>query len=56
MAVSASRSSNTQRAGSAGGGLVEIIDRVLDKGIVVDAWVRISLVGIELRRVLSSPR
>ena len=28
--------------------LVEVIDRVLDKGIVVDAWVRLSLVGIEL--------
>lgn len=28
--------------------LVEVIDRVLDKGLVVDAWVRISLVGIEL--------
>jgi hypothetical protein len=24
------------------------LDRVLDKGIVVDAWVRISLVGIDL--------
>ncbi len=28
--------------------LVEVIDRVLDKGIVIDAWVRVSLVGIEL--------
>ncbi len=28
--------------------LVEVIDRVLDKGVVVDAWVRLSLVGIEL--------
>ena len=28
--------------------LVEVIDRILDKGIVLDAWVRISLVGIEL--------
>jgi hypothetical protein len=28
--------------------LVEVIDRVLDKGVVVDAWVRISLVGIEI--------
>jgi gas vesicle structural protein len=31
-----------------GSSLVEVIDRVLDKGIVVDAWVRVSLVGIEL--------
>lgn len=28
--------------------LAEVIDRVLDKGIVIDAWARISLVGIEL--------
>jgi gas vesicle structural protein len=28
--------------------LAEVIDRILDKGIVVDAWARISLVGIEL--------
>jgi len=28
--------------------LVEVIDRILDKGVVLDAWVRISLVGIEL--------
>ena len=28
--------------------LAEVVDRILDKGVVVDAWVRISLVGIEL--------
>ena len=28
--------------------LVEVIDRILDKGIVIDAWVRVSLVGIGL--------
>ena len=28
--------------------LVEVIDRILDKGVVVDAWVRVSLVGIKL--------
>jgi hypothetical protein len=28
--------------------IVEVVDRILDKGVVVDAWVRISLVGIEL--------
>ena len=31
--------------------LVEVIDRILDKGVVVDAWVRVSLVGIELLAV-----
>ena len=29
-------------------GLAEVVDRILDKGIVIDAWVRVSLVGIEL--------
>jgi hypothetical protein len=28
--------------------LGEVIDRILDKGVVIDAWVRVSLVGIEL--------
>ena len=28
--------------------LVEVIDRILDSGVVVDAWVRVSLVGIEI--------
>jgi len=28
--------------------LVEVIDRILDKGLVIDAWVRVSLVGIEI--------
>lgn len=31
--------------------LVEVVDRVLDKGLVVDAWVRVSLVGIEILAV-----
>jgi len=31
-----------------GSSLVEVLDRVLDKGIVIDAWVRVSLVGIDL--------
>ena len=33
---------------SATSNLVDVLDRVLDKGIVIDAWVRVSLVGIEL--------
>ena len=28
--------------------LAEVIDRILDKGIVIDVWARVSLVGIEL--------
>jgi len=36
---------------NASSSLVEVIDRILDKGIVIDAWVRVSLVGIELLAV-----
>ena len=28
--------------------LAEVLDRVLDKGIVVDLWARVALVGIEI--------
>ena len=31
--------------------LAEVIDRILDKGIVIDAYVRVSLLGIELLAV-----
>lgn len=32
----------------AGASLIDVLDRVLDKGIVIDAYVRVSLVGIDL--------
>lgn len=36
---------------AAGGtSLIDVLDRVLDKGIVIDAWVRVSL-GIDLLTV-----
>jgi gas vesicle structural protein len=31
--------------------VADVLDRVLDKGIVIDAWIRLSLVGIELLTV-----
>lgn len=33
------------------GGLAEVINTILDKGIVIDAWARVSLVGIEILTV-----
>jgi hypothetical protein len=33
---------------SSSSGLAEVVDTILDKGIVIDAWARLSLVGIEL--------
>ncbi|HWE25021.1 MAG TPA: gas vesicle protein GvpJ [Myxococcales bacterium] len=38
---------SVQRATSTSSYL-DMIDRVLDKGIVIDAWVRVSFVGIDL--------
>lgn len=31
--------------------LAEVLDRILDKGIVIDVWARISVVGIEILTV-----
>jgi hypothetical protein len=42
----ARRGSVQRTSGSAS--LAELLDVILDKGIVIDAWVRISAVGIEL--------
>jgi hypothetical protein len=28
--------------------VVEVLERVLDKGIVIDAWMRVSVAGIDL--------
>jgi hypothetical protein len=31
--------------------LAEVLDRILDKGVVVDVWARVSIVGIEILTV-----
>ena len=38
----------TGGAGPSPSGLADVIDTILDKGLVIDAYVRVSLVGIEL--------
>jgi gas vesicle structural protein len=35
----------------ASSGLAEVLDRILDKGIVIDAWVKVSVLGLELLTV-----
>jgi len=40
--------------GSPATSLLDVLDRVLDKGIVIEAWVRVSLVGIDLITVEAS--
>ncbi len=52
-------SQTLERRGGSGGylsrpapsGLADVIDIILDKGLVIDAYVRVSLVGIELLTV-----
>jgi hypothetical protein len=46
MSVSTTGGGVAQRPQSSG--LADIIDTILDKGLVLDAYVRVSLVGIEL--------
>jgi gas vesicle structural protein len=38
-----------RREGELGrGSLIDVLDRVLDKGIVIDGWGRVSVIGIDL--------
>jgi hypothetical protein len=48
--------SNTVKVPSAdapsnGASVIDVLDHVLDKGIVIDAWMKVSLVGIDLLTV-----
>lgn len=52
MAVAARTPQNyVARGPGPGSGLVDVLDVILDKGLVIDAYVRVSLVGIELLTV-----
>jgi gas vesicle structural protein len=33
------------------GNFIDVLDRVLDKGIVIDGWARVSVAGIDLMTV-----
>jgi gas vesicle structural protein len=46
MAVSSAGSGYLQRP--SGGSLADVVDIILDKGLVIDAYVRVSLIGIEI--------
>jgi gas vesicle structural protein len=51
MATTVQRPGGAYVQRSSGGGLYELIDVILDKGLVVDVFLRVSLVGIELLTV-----
>ena len=49
MAVAAqSTASNYLQRAPSPSGLAEVIDLILDKGLVIDAYVRVAVIGIEL--------
>ena len=52
MAVAVPTSANyVARGPGPGSGLVDVLDVILDKGLVIDAYVRVSALGIELLTV-----
>ena len=51
MASTVQRSGSPYVQRSSGAGLYEVIDVILDKGLVIDVFLRVSLVGIELLTV-----
>jgi|SRR6185312_14667619 len=51
MATALQRPGGAYVQRSSSGGLYEVIDVILDKGLVVDIFLRVSLVGIELLTV-----
>jgi hypothetical protein len=48
MATQVARSTNRYAGGPSPSGLADVLDLILDKGLVIDLYVRVSLVGIEL--------
>lgn len=40
-----------QAQGSRGGSLYDVLELILDRGLVIDAFVRVSLVGIEILKI-----
>jgi hypothetical protein len=50
MAIQAGAGTPAQRS-SGSGNLAELVSVILDKGIVIDAWARVSVIGIEILTV-----
>jgi gas vesicle structural protein len=48
MTVATQQASGYLQRAPSPNGLAEVVDLILDKGLVIDAFVRVSLVGIEL--------
>ena len=47
--IGGERGATIHRSGlGEGGTLIDVLDRVLDKGIVISAWGRVAVVGLDL--------
>ncbi|QPP09651.1 gas vesicle structural protein GvpA [Streptomyces bathyalis] len=51
MTVVAQTTQSQPNTGSGGGNLYDILELILDRGLVIDAFVRVSLVGIEILKI-----
>src|SRR4051812_43027962 len=48
MAIAQSTASNYLQRAPSPSGLADVIDLILDKGLLIDAYIRVSVIGIEL--------
>src|SRR5438132_11084595 len=51
VTVTRGTSSNYLQRGPSPSGLADVLDLILDKGLVIDAYVRVSVIGIEILTV-----
>jgi len=49
--MSVVQQSNAPNSGSGSGNLYDVLELILDRGLVIDAFVRVSLVGIEILKI-----
>ncbi|KUL54459.1 gas vesicle protein [Streptomyces sp. NRRL F-4489] len=49
--MSVVQQSNAPSSGTGSGNLYDVLELILDRGLVIDAFVRVSLVGIEILKV-----
>src|SRR6478672_9123193 len=49
--MSVVQQSNAPNSGSGSGNLYDVLELILDRGLVIDVFVRVSLVGIEILKI-----
>ncbi|TXS52650.1 gas vesicle structural protein GvpA [Streptomyces sp. t39] len=51
MTIVQQSSATTRASGGGSGNLYDVLELILDRGLVIDAFVRVSLVGIEILKI-----